>query len=151
VGALRRLVDRLVHRQLPPASDSTPTSPVRQRLLAHVTNHLAATHRHYDRLIAQHSIRMDEIDERQLRRTADRRRNRGAVRPTDLVLETAERSCLRAGRPAAARPACGSAGAALEERDPRGKEMSDACLSKTDTLARTPRATVAHRQHSSAR
>jgi hypothetical protein len=96
VGALRRLVDRLVHRQLA-ARVRFDADQVRfdNDLLAYVTTHLAATHRHYDRLIAQHSTRMDEIDERQVE--AQRRIVAGIEdlsRRLDLVLETTERARL---------------------------------------------------------
>jgi hypothetical protein len=96
LGAARRLVDRLVHRQLA-ARIRFDADQVRfdNDLLHYVTTHLAATHRHYDRLIAQHSIRMDEIDERQVEA---QRRMAAAIedlsRRLDLVLETAERARL---------------------------------------------------------
>jgi len=96
VGALRRFVDRLIRRQVA-ARIRFDVDQVRfdNDLLAYVTAHLAATHRHYDRLIAQHSIRMDEIDERAVE--AQRRLLAGIEelsRRLDLVLQTAERSRL---------------------------------------------------------
>ncbi len=95
-GVLRRVVDRLVRRQLAArirfASDQVRFD---NELLAYVTAHLAATHRHYDRLIAAASVRMDEIDERHLQ---GQRHVVAAMEELaqrlDLVLEAAERSRL---------------------------------------------------------
>jgi BMFP domain-containing protein YqiC len=98
VGALRRFVDRLVHRQLDARIRfDAEQAQFDNALLAYVTMHFAATHRHYDRLIAQHSTRMDEIDQRHVeaqRCTLDAIEQ--LFSRLDLVLEAAERARLSA-------------------------------------------------------
>jgi hypothetical protein len=96
VGMLRRAVDRLVRRQLAArvrfASDQVRFD---NELVAYVAAHFAATHRHYDRLIAAASVRMDGIDERH--RQLQRRLASGLedlARRGDVVLEMSERSRL---------------------------------------------------------
>ncbi len=96
VGALRRVVDRLVRKQLA-ARTRFDSDQVRfdNELLAYVGAHFAATHQHYDRLVAAGSVRMDEIDERHLQ--AQKRLVAGIedlARRMDLALDTAERSRL---------------------------------------------------------
>jgi hypothetical protein len=96
LGMLRRAVDLLVRRQLA-ARIRFDSDQVRfdNDLLTYVTAHFAATHLHYDRLIAASSVRMDEIDERHLqlqKRLVAHLED--LVRRFDLVLETAERSRL---------------------------------------------------------
>lgn len=93
MGALRRVVDRLVRKQLA-AGTRFDSDQVRfdNELLAYVGAHFAATHEHYDRLVAAGSVRMDEIDERHLQ--AQKRLVAGIedlARRMDLVLDTAER------------------------------------------------------------
>jgi hypothetical protein len=96
LGSLRRLADRLVRRQLS-SRERFDADQVRfdNDLLGYVTAHFAATHRHYDRLIAEHSVRMDEIDEREVQ---GQRRILAAIeelsRRVDFVLEVTERSRL---------------------------------------------------------
>jgi hypothetical protein len=96
LGAIRRLVDRVVRRQLAArVRFDAEQARFDNELLAYVTAHFAATHRHYDRLIAEHSIRMDEIDERQVQA---QRQLIAAIEELSarvgLVLETAERARL---------------------------------------------------------
>ena len=96
VGVLRRVVDRLVRKQLA-ARTRFDSDQVRfdNELVAYVGAHFAATHRHYDRLTAASSVRMDEIDERhsqlQQRLVAHLE---DLVKRVDLVLEIAERDRL---------------------------------------------------------
>jgi hypothetical protein len=96
LGLLRRAADVLVRPQLA-ARVRFDSDQVRfdNDLLTYVAEHFAATHRHYDRLIADSSVRMDEIDERHLqlqKRFVTHLED--LVRRVDLVLEIAERSRL---------------------------------------------------------
>jgi tRNA isopentenyl-2-thiomethyl-A-37 hydroxylase MiaE len=66
---LRRLLDGLVERLLAPRLDAQRRfNSVQVRLdnelLAYLDARLAATHRHYDRLLTQQGQRLDEVDER---------------------------------------------------------------------------------------
>jgi hypothetical protein len=96
VGALRRAAHRLVRKQLD-ARVRFDSDQVRldNELLDYVAAHFAATHRHYDRLFAAGSVRMDEIDERHL--LAQKRviaHIEDLMKRVDLVLEAAERNRL---------------------------------------------------------
>jgi EAL domain-containing protein (putative c-di-GMP-specific phosphodiesterase class I) len=96
VGALRRAAHRLVRKQLD-ARVRFDSDQVRldNELLEYVAAHFAATHRHYDRLFAADSVRMDEIDERHLQaQTRVIAHIEDLIKRVELVLEVAERSRL---------------------------------------------------------
>jgi hypothetical protein len=95
-GALRRAAHRLVRKQLD-ARVRFDSDQVRldNELLEYVTAHFAATHRHYDRLIAADAVRMNEIDERHvLVQKGVVAHIEDLMNRVELVLEAAERSRL---------------------------------------------------------
>jgi hypothetical protein len=96
LGALRARLARLLRPWLE-AQRHFNALQVRldNELLGYLARHFAATHGHYDRLIAADSVRMNEIDERHLQLQERLVAHvHELVRRVDFVLETAERSRL---------------------------------------------------------
>jgi hypothetical protein len=99
-AGVRRLLEGLIERLLGPRFEAQRAFNAAQvrldnELLAHLGARLAATHRHYDRLLSEQTRRQDEIDERH--RLLERelvQHVQDLVARIDLVLAEANRDKL---------------------------------------------------------